>query len=46
MGVYAFIQEKRFDFFEAKGVLLVPFDPLTVTDRERTLLASELKTLE
>ncbi|MCW3989192.1 MAG: PAS domain S-box protein [Candidatus Bathyarchaeota archaeon] len=45
-AVYTLIQEKRFDFLEAKGVMLVPFDPLTVTDREKALLASEIKTLK
>ena len=40
--VYQFIQEKRFDFLEARAVLLVPLDPATLADREMALLASEV----
>ena len=43
---YQFIQEKRFDFLEAGAVLLVILDPATLTEREKALLAAELKTLE
>lgn len=43
--VYAFIQEKRFDFLEADAVLLIPLDPTTLSERENALLTSELNVL-
>ena len=44
--VYSFIQEKRFDFLEAGAVLLMPFDPRTLSEREKALLASETSALQ
>lgn len=43
--VYAFIQEKRFDFLEAGAVLLMPFDPRALSEREGALLESETSAL-
>ena len=45
-AVYAFLQEKRFVFLEAKAVLLIPLDLATLSETERALLTSELKILE
>lgn len=42
-SVFHFIQEKRFDFIGANAVLLIPLDPVTLTEKECALLASELE---
>jgi PAS domain S-box-containing protein len=44
--VYKFLQEKRFDFLEAKAVLLIPFALETLNSQERALLLTELKILK
>ena len=43
--VYKFLQEKRFNFMESGATLLMPIDLAVFTDRERALLASEIKVL-
>jgi len=45
-SVYSLLQEKRFDFLDARGVLLIPLNLKTISNRERALLESELKTLK
>jgi len=40
-----FVQEKRFDFIESDAILLVPFSPLALSDREMALLNSEMNIL-
>jgi len=42
-AVYTFLQEKRFDILDSRGVLLLPFDPLTLSERELALLKSEVE---
>jgi PAS domain S-box-containing protein len=44
--VYKFLQEKRFDFLEAKAVLLIPVALETINNQERALLLTELKILK
>jgi len=44
--VYKFLQEKRFDFLEAKAVLLIPVALETLSNQERALLLTELKILK
>jgi len=44
-AVFRLIQEKRFDFLENGGVLLVPVDVAALTAKEKALLLSELKPL-
>ena len=44
--VYKMLQEKRFDFLNAKSVLLVPINLDTLTSQEKALLVSELKNLK
>lgn len=43
--VYSFLQEKKFDILEADAILLVPIDILTLDERQKALLSSEMKTL-
>jgi hypothetical protein len=44
--VYKMLQEKRFDFLEAKSVLLIPVALETLSSQERALLLTELKILK
>jgi len=44
--VYKMLQEKRFDFLEAKAVLLIPVALETLSSQERALLLTELKILK
>jgi len=41
-SVYTLIQDKRFDFIDEKGVLLIPLDLATLSDQQIALLKSEL----
>jgi len=41
-SIYTFIQDKRFDFIDEKGVLLIPLDMATLSDQQIALLKSEL----
>jgi len=41
--IYKFLQEKRFNFIESGAVFLLPVDLGIFTDKERALLASEIK---
>ena len=43
--VYKFIQEKRFNFIEAEANLIMPVDQTALSDKEKALLASEVKLL-
>ncbi len=43
--VYSFLQEKKFDILEANAILLIPIEIMTLDDRQKALLTSELKTL-
>ena len=45
-AVYKMLQEKRFDFLEAKSVLLIPVALETLNSQERALLLTELKILK
>ncbi|MFH1821041.1 MAG: PAS domain S-box protein [Methanobacteriota archaeon] len=44
-SVYKFIQEKRFNFVDAKATLLMPVDLAIFSDKEKALLTSEVKLL-
>jgi len=41
--VYKFLQEKRFNFIDSDAVFLLPVDLAVFSERERALLASEIK---
>lgn len=41
--IYKFLQEKRFQFIESDSVFILPVDLAVFEERERALLASELK---
>ncbi len=43
--VYNFLQEKKFDILEADAILMIPIDTLTLDERQKALLSSEMKTL-
>jgi len=44
--VFTLLQEKRFDFLEAGALLLIPVTLEAVSERERSLLLSELRMLQ
>lgn len=44
--VYKLLQDKRFDFNQAKAILLVPINLETLKEQQRAQLLAELKTLE